>query len=119
MEVSLGQEFEKTFEPIVVSTGLFDLQVAVAQEDKLQSMKPNFVKMTELSKELDMVGVHAFLLSDHSEWGSEHYPVKVRNFAPRFGIDEESATGTSNCALACLLKNKNLVSVDKIYFEQG
>lgn len=30
-------------------------------------------------------------------------PIQVRNFAPRFGIDEESATGTSNCALASLL----------------
>ncbi len=32
--------------------------------------------------------------------------VKVRNFAPLVDIDEESATGTSNCALACLLKRK-------------
>lgn len=31
-------------------------------------------------------------------------PVAVcRNFAPLYGIPEESATGTSNCALACYL----------------
>ena len=35
LKASLGQEFEKTFEPSVVSTGLFDLQVAIAQEEKL------------------------------------------------------------------------------------
>lgn len=28
---------------------------------------------------------------------------RVRNFAPAFGVVEESATGTSNCALACAL----------------
>ena len=66
-----------------------------------------------------MIGVHAFLLSDHAEWGSEHNPVKVRSFKPAFGIDEDAATGTSNCSLACLLKNKKLVGVDKVHFEQG
>lgn len=107
----------ETFEPAVVSTGLFDLQVAIEHEETLEGMKPDFAKMTELSEEFDMVGVHAFLLSDGNDWGSEHHPVKVRNFAPRFGIDEESATGTSNCALACLLRDKNLVGSDKVYFE--
>ena len=41
-----------------------------------------------------------------------------RNFAPLYGIDEESATGTSNCALACYLY-RYVSKQDQYIFEQG
>ena len=41
-----------------------------------------------------------------------------RNFAPLYGIDEESATGTSNCALACYLYQYGLRQ-SRYVFEQG
>ena len=45
-----------------------------------------------------------------------------RNFAPLHGIDEESATGSSNGALACYLFEKGLLSPASEYrllFRQG
>ena len=57
--------------------------------------------LTELSKRLDVVGAHVFTLEGSD--GSYLNPVFVRNFVPLYGIPKESATGTSNCALACAL----------------
>ncbi|QEA58239.1 PhzF family phenazine biosynthesis protein [Leuconostoc koreense] len=61
--------------------------------------KPDFKVMAALSKEQNVVGVHAFSL----EASESKITTICRNFAPLYDIDEESATGTSNCALACYL----------------
>ena len=42
-----------------------------------------------------------------------------RNFAPSFDINEEAATGTSNCALACYLYQKIHLEQELYVFEQG
>ena len=55
--------------------------------------------ISELSKALEVVGIHAFATSYDNELSSER-KVFCRNFAPLYGIDEEAATGTSNGALA-------------------
>merc|ERR1719215_2466455 len=74
--------------------------------------------VSELSKELHVVGMHVFALRGTAD-GSEQIP--VRNFAPLYGIDEESATGTSNCALACALLSSGCVvaGTQELTFAQG
>ena len=57
--------------------------------------------------------MHAFTLTP-----SEEVTAICRNFAPLYGIDEESATGTSNCALACYLFHYGIKQQQYI-FEQG
>lgn len=98
--------------PRVASTGLRDILVAVKDEEELARMEPNMAMVTELSEELNVVGVHAFVMPERGppeqqteDLGSSGKTpcIRVRNFAPLYGIDEESATGTSNCALACAL----------------
>ena len=54
--------------------------------------------MADFSRERDVIGVHAFTLADDRE-----IMALCRNFAPLYGIDEESATGTANCVLASFL----------------
>src|SRR5574341_61568 len=49
---------------------------------------------------------------------SDDSVINCRNFAPLYDIDEESATGTSNCALACYLF-KHVEQRDQYVFEQG
>ena len=51
--------------------------------------------------------------------GTEEDPVRVRNFAPRFGIDEDAATGTSNGALTALLAIQGRVAAEKVFLLQG
>lgn len=82
----------------IVSTGLKDIMLPIDSQEHLIAMLPNFDMMAQLSKELDIVGVHAFTLMN-----SPDITAICRNFAPLYGINEESATETSNCALACYL----------------
>ena len=59
--------------------------------------------LAELSRELEVVGVHAFVST------GDGYTAHVRNFAPLYGVDEESATGTANAALTHYLQRQGLV----------
>lgn len=97
----------------IVSTGLRDIMLPVDSREHLEKLDPNFAAIANLSCERDVVGIHAFTLTE----GAETTAI-CRNFAPRYGIDEESATGTSSCALACYLF-KHYRRQTQYVFEQG
>lgn len=91
--------------PMSISTGLPDIMLPIPSKNDLDKMVPNMDMISELSKALEVVGIHAFATSYDSEPSSDNEPpyereVFCRNFAPLYGIDEEAATGTSNGALA-------------------
>lgn len=90
--------------PRIVSTGLKDIMLPVANEEELYNIAPDFTALAELSERYKVVGVHAFTCN------SKDGRVHARNFAPLYGIDEEAATGTSNGALACYLFGYGLVA---------
>ena len=99
----------------IVSTGLKDIMLPVCDLDTLLNLKPDFESITGISKKYGVVGIHAFALDSYGD-ATAH----TRNFAPLYGIDEESATGTSNCALACYLeKHGNNGDNGRYVFEQG
>ena len=97
----------------IVATGLKDIMLPVDSKDHLEMLNPNFSNMTDLCCDLDVVGIHAFALTNNADTTAI-----CRNFAPRYGIDEESATGTSSCALACYLF-KYYRQQSQYVFEQG
>ena len=97
----------------MVSTGLKDIIVPIESPTVLENMVPDFAVIAKLSQERDCVGIHAFSLT-----GEGNLTAICRNFAPLYGIDEESATGTSNCALACYL-HKYEQKRSRYIFEQG
>lgn len=88
----------------IVSTGLPDIMFPVADIEALQSLLPDMKALSEFSQKLQVVGVHAFALGD------DGFTAHVRNFAPLYGIDEESATGTSNAALTYYLYHNGIIS---------
>ena len=88
----------------IVSTGLPDIMLPVGSLGELQNLRPDMKALSELSEKLQVVGVHAFALSD------DGFTAHVRNFAPLYGIDEESATGTSNAALTYYLYHNRIVN---------
>jgi PhzF family phenazine biosynthesis protein len=101
--------------PQVVSTGLRDLLVPVKDESTLNAMQPDFDMMTALSEKYDVTGLHVFCLLHERE-----SLAAARNFAPRVGIPEESATGTSNGALICYLREHSALPTGAKYrIEQG
>lgn len=109
----ISPSFEKAFPdlqrnpdlPVAIwSTGLADILLPVADRNALLALKPDFEALSKLSQAYDVVGTHAFAIEDGK--------IVARNFAPLYGIDEESATGTSNGAL-CAYLHKHLYSQEE------
>ncbi|WP_426350779.1 PhzF family phenazine biosynthesis protein [Alloiococcus sp. CFN-8] len=97
----------------IVSTGLRDILVPIDNINNLKEAIANLNFIAKISKDKNVVGLHAFSLT-----GTGEITALCRNFAPLYGIDEESATGTSNCALACYLFKYGLKQ-KRYTFEQG
>lgn len=95
----------------VVSTGMKEIFVPVKSVELLHELTPNIDAIIALSKQYGVIGIHAFALDDEVD-------AYGRNFAPVVGIDEESATGTSNGALSCYLY-KYVVQKENYILRQG
>ncbi len=101
----------------IVSTGLRDIIVPIKNSDVLYSIKPDYKKIIDISRKYCAVGYHVFSLETNN-----YTTACCRNFAPLFGIPEESATGTSNGALGCFLYQYGKINFDQtshIVIEQG
>ncbi|WP_353094645.1 PhzF family phenazine biosynthesis protein [Tissierella praeacuta] len=100
--------------PEIISTGLPDIILPINKKEVLDCLDIDMRELANVSKDLDVIGVHAFYLPEiNSRF------VYTRNFAPLVGIDEESATGTSNGALIYFLKKNNLIQNNNIISYQG
>ncbi|MDF2673308.1 MAG: phenazine biosynthesis protein PhzF family [Clostridiales bacterium] len=116
LKISPNDIGDKDFflKPQAISTGLFDIILPVKSKEILNSISPNFDKLSALSKLNNVIGVHAFTLDD------EDCVARCRNFAPLYGINEEAATGTSNGALTYYLYLNNIIKdfkKDYIFFQ--
>ncbi|MFI8709395.1 PhzF family phenazine biosynthesis protein [Bacillus sp. NPDC077411] len=100
----------------IVSTGLRDIIIPVRGLTDLLKISPNMKRVAEISKTYNVTGYDVFTLET-----LHNSTAHCRNFAPLFGIPEESATGTSNAALACYLikHNKKFEKYSTFTFEQG
>jgi PhzF family phenazine biosynthesis protein len=101
----------------IVSTGLKDIMIPIRNYKDLQSIQPDFEKIKQVSRKYDTVGYHLFTLEPVHQEAIAH----CRNFAPLYGIKEESATGTSNAALAAYLFQYKRIKPNErnLKFEQG
>jgi PhzF family phenazine biosynthesis protein len=101
----------------IVTTGLRDILVPLKNLNILLSIKPNLNMISSLSKKYKVIGLHVFSLETKFK-STAH----CRNFAPLYGIPEESATGTSSGALSCYLFKYGKITKDQashLVFEQG
>jgi PhzF family phenazine biosynthesis protein len=114
-EASVGLHSSRDALPEIISTGLPDVILPVIDRERLAAIDPDFDRLAALSKKIGVVGVHAFTLQTHRPSST----VSSRNFGPAVGIDEESATGTSNGALGIYLFKKGLLSGGHMVSEQG
>lgn len=94
----------KALLPKAVSTGLTDIMLSVKDQAALAALKPDFSKIDDISRRYNVVGFHVFtpVLKDG-------VTACCRNFAPRYGINEEAATGTSNGALTWYLYSHGMI----------
>lgn len=82
------------FAPRIISTGLPDIMMPVADLNALNAIEPDMKALSALSARYEVTGVHAFTLNCE-----EGVTAHARNFAPLYDIDEEAATGTSSGAM--------------------
>lgn len=101
--------------PMVADTSNAFLLVALPDESTVSLLRPDARLIEALSEELNVVGFYAF--SETTTVGGRH--AGVRMFAPRFGIPEESATGTAAGPLACYLYDYAGVRDAELIIEQG
>ena len=88
----------------IISTGLPDIIMPVGSVEDLNHLRPDMAALSDLSREFEVTGVHAFAIAD------DGYTAHVRNFGPLYGIPEESATGTANGALTHYLHRRGIIS---------
>lgn len=102
-------------QPAIVKVGLSDILLPVCRKDSLDHAVQNREEVIRLTRQVGIVGVHMFFCP------REKTPTAYcRNFAPLFGIDEESATGTSNASLTYYLHAQQLIGSDATNtFTQG
>ena len=81
-----------------VYAGLPDLMVPIADVATLQSLQPDMEAVKEITRLHGAVSIHAFAFAD------DGHTAHVRDFAPLYGVPEESATGTANAALTYYLQ---------------
>jgi PhzF family phenazine biosynthesis protein len=99
----------------VVETGNRFLVVPLADAASVAALTPDQAEIARISEELDLIGVYAF----SPEAGIAGRDAGARMFAPRYGIDEESATGMAAGPLACYLRDRLARRKARFLIEQG
>ena len=101
----------------VASTGLHKIFAPIRDLESLMSIEPDLDAIEAISRSVDAIGIYCFTLESLNGGIAQ-----CRNFAPVVGIQEDSATGTSAAATACLLFHHGAVNATEagdLIFEQG
>lgn len=115
---SLGiaeSDLDENINPILVNTGNSFIVVSVKDGPTLRDLKPNFDLISEISEKLDLIGYYVFTTDDEVT----DKDATTRMFAPRYAIEEESATGMAAGPLACVLHDHLNVEKNTLIIEQG
>ncbi len=83
----------------IVYSGLPDLMIPLPDVVTMQALKPDMEAVATLTKKYEAVSFHVFAFNNDG-YNTAH----VRDFAPLYGVPEESATGTANAALTYYLQ---------------
>ena len=98
----------------IMSTGNRFLLVHVPRARDLVLVRPAHGLIADISERLDLIGLYVYALQP-----GEQAVATTRMFAPRFGIQEEAATGMAAGPLACRLWQRGHVKAQAIEIEQG
>lgn len=101
--------------PILVNTGNSFMLVGVRDVAVLANLRPKRGAVEAISETLNLIGYYVFT-PNTAEKG---VAATARMFGPRYGIEEEAATGMAAGPLACLLHDRFGLKEDRIVIEQG
>lgn len=92
----------------IVSTGHAKVMIGIKSNKKLNSLKPDFSGLAQLSKEIDCNGYYVFNLNPPSS----KILTQGRMFAPAVGIREDPVTGNAHGPLGAYLVHNQLVDTE-------
>ena len=101
--------------PTRVNTGASFVIVPLRNEAQVAAIVPDQVELARLSEQLELIGF--YVLSQQTRQPGRN--AGARMFAPRYGIEEESATGMAAGPLACFLHDYLGVAGPRLLIEQG
>lgn len=115
---SLGiaeNDLDSSIDPILVNTGNSFIVVGVKDGATLSNLKPDFDLISAISDKLDLIGYYVFTTDSKAT----DKDATTRMFAPRYAIEEESATGMAAGPLASVLHDHLHIGKDTFVIEQG
>lgn len=77
----------------IAYSGLPDIMIPISDVAILNGLQPTMETVAAITQKHKAVSFHMFA------FGNDGYTAHVRDFAPLYGVPEESATGTANAAL--------------------
>ena len=101
--------------PEIVNTGNGFMILGVDSIETLADLKPNLADIESISEQYDLIGFYVFT----RETNQDSRDASTRMFAPRYGIEEESATGMAAGPLACFLHDRLQLNKATFLIEQG
>jgi len=101
--------------PILVNTGNSFIVVGVKDGATLSGLHPDFDLISVISEKLELIGYYVFTTDSNAT----DKDATTRMFAPRYAIEEESATGMAAGPLACVLHDHLHIGKDTFQIEQG
>ena len=99
-------DYHPTMPVQIAYSGLPDLMIPLPDVDTLQALNPDMEAITAITKKYDAVSFHVFAFAN------DGYTAHVRDFAPLYGVPEESATGTANAALTFYLQHNGCLGAE-------
>jgi len=100
---ALGVEISSANPPAAVSNGPTWTFVHVPEAAMIAAMKPDMAALSRLSEEHGLTGLAVFALT------GEDPAVRIRCFAPFFGVPEDPVTGSANASLPAYLAHYGLL----------
>lgn len=98
----------------IAYSGLPDLMIQIQDVATLHALQPDMDAIAAITKKHNAVSFHVFAFAD------DGYTAHVRDFAPLYGVPEESATGTANAALTYYLRQNGYIGAEaECAFLQG
>ena len=98
----------------IAYSGLPDLMIPIADVMTLNGLQPDMNDISAITQKYKAVSFHVFA------FGNDGYTAHVRDFAPLYGVPEESATGTANAALTHYLQQNGCIPLSGDFsFLQG
>ncbi|MBR0122657.1 MAG: PhzF family phenazine biosynthesis protein [Bacteroidales bacterium] len=87
----------------IAYSGLPDIMISISDVATLNGLQPTMEVVADITQKHKAVSFHVFA------FGNDGYTAHVRDFAPLYGVPEESATGTANAALTHYLAVNSVI----------